>query len=320
MCTYFSQRLREMSESLKKTYDDDHLLLSPYNSRTPPLDQPHGIQAQFVSFGKSGEILQPQPTGDNELQNNMAVSINTNVLTSINKDNTEGMSQSGIAGNSKICDVDCSDEIVVLSTGQDTSPSANLSKLTNKDKTKNGKSFVSNKANKNSVTIPRTHKSQQDNIRQSIRVQDGNPAATLSRSYQHPPSHNCENRNNADNIVGNGVSMRRSSSVPCKRITVERGSTSSSDDSGFSPGSPNTSATLNVFNLEQAVRGMHLDGPSKTTKSTKDENKPGSESILHAGQDFNGHSTDIMPFVEEGGPNINEMSKTEENPATSLES
>ena len=35
------------------------------------------------------------------------------------------------------------------------------------------------------------------------------------------------------------VTMRRSSSVPCKRVSTTRGSTSSSDDSGFSPGSPN---------------------------------------------------------------------------------
>ena len=57
--------------------------------------------------------------------------------------------------------------------------------------------------------------------------------------------------------------MRRSSSVPCKRVTVERGSTSSSDDSGFSPGSPNTSAMLNGFTLEQAMRGMNLIGEDK---------------------------------------------------------
>ena len=47
--------------------------------------------------------------------------------------------------------------------------------------------------------------------------------------------------------------MRRSSSVPCKRTTIERGSTSSSDDSGFSPGSPNTSANINGVAVDQAL-------------------------------------------------------------------
>ena len=49
----------------------------------------------------------------------------------------------------------------------------------------------------------------------------------------------------AKNTSQPAVTLRRSSSVPCKSITAAtRGSTSSSDDSGFSTGSPNTSATV----------------------------------------------------------------------------
>ena len=65
----------------------------------------------------------------------------------------------------------------------------------------------------------------------------------------------CKNHSESSHSVGSThqhqnhlpVTMRRSSSVPCKPIT-DRGSTSSSD-SGFSPGSPNQNTSSSLSHL-----------------------------------------------------------------------
>ena len=110
----------------------------------------------------------------------------------------------------------------------------------------------------NSVTIPRTAKSQQQQQHHSDHpyLLDSQPNPVMSRSYHPSPTHKAHDgsaRTVFMNNEGNIVTMRRSSSVPCKRTTIERGSTSSSDDSGFSPGSPNTSANINGVAVDQAL-------------------------------------------------------------------
>ena len=123
-----------------------------------------------------------------------------------------------------------------------------------------------------SVTIPRIQKSKTQK-----KLNTSSASDALSRSYQHPNSLQVSNGTHDFSHQRSGVSMRRSSSVPCKRITAERGSTSSSDDSGFSPGSPNTSAMLTGFTLEQAVQNMHLNSSEGSNQVPKQEAQKSTE-------------------------------------------
>merc|ERR1719458_1318213 len=69
----------------------------------------------------------------------------------------------------------------------------------------------------NFVTIPRVQKPQNSRIRKSVPLYEGLASGSLSRSYQQTTSHT----NDTINLISTSgvpvVSMRRSSSVPCKR-------------------------------------------------------------------------------------------------------
>ena len=72
-------------------------------------------------------------------------------------------------------------------------------------------------------------------------------ALTIPRCKNHSESSHSVGSQHHQHQNQQPVTMRRSSSVPCKPIT-DRGSTSSSD-SGFSPGSPNQNTSSSLSHL-----------------------------------------------------------------------
>lgn len=174
----------------------------------------------------------------------------------------------------------------------------------------------------NCVTIPRTNKSQQNNGRHTMRLPGAQTNLSMSRSYQHSPTQNCEQRHNNGNNEGSSVTMRRSSSVPCKKVTIERGSTSSSDDSGFSPGSPNTSATLGVFSLEQAIvhrMNSEKNGTKATSNSVATEDKVPPMPDTEKSQDTDGESMETSLLLPESKLKDSEADNSNENSAQSTQ-
>ena len=255
---FFSQRLREMSESIKNTYGgDDHLNTSPAHiAIEAPLNQLSNDEDKYNLKLVCDEIQKFNLSTINEAQRGSLKQVCSNAYNSINKNENENTDACGKGNSSTTCDIVSNREIIETPSNNDHSKyEAHFKDAeTNKNGPFPGENIGS------SVTIPRIQKSQQSHVRKSMRINNGNTSTALSRSYQHSSSQSPDKSNGVNDFDRSGVSMRRSSSVPCKRITVERGSTSSSDDSGFSPGSPNTSAMLTGFNLENAVRGMHMDG------------------------------------------------------------
>ena len=226
-----SQRLREMSESIKQTYGDDRLTLSPNHIGLIPLSQiqNHSEDSYNINVKHEGDL-------------NVKSQVLSHDISSEMNENASDTSK-----RSDHCDISANEEAAKPTD------SSNIDKKS-KNTEKNKHFQCENQGH--SVTIPRAQKSQ---TRKQSNLNPSNASDALSRSYQHPNSLQFSKDNHNSSYQRSGVSMRRSSSVPCKRITAERGSTSSSDDSGFSPGSPNTSALLTGFSLEQAVQNMHLN-------------------------------------------------------------
>ena len=247
-----------------------------------------------------------------QLHSSNSNSIST--FANINQSLIEDIMPSSEANDSAPCDLYSLDKSVEAAA--DSNISVTQTKNVDRAKNTQGKSIGGNK--RASVTIPRTHKSQQHNVRQSFQGNGRNQATALSRSYQHPSDYSHDKANAIADNEGNCVLMRRSSSVPCKRANIERGSTSSSDDSGFSPGSPNTSATINVFNVEQAVKNMHLDVHNKhvENKKSNSEDTAGSGNPLSNANDINTHSTNDFPYDEEYTQSENELNKSDETATT----
>ena len=239
---YFSQRLREMSESIKQTYGDDRLIQSPNHIGIIPLSHIHSHSEDSYGNNLKSDETKMSTVMMNKKDNGQ----------SIESTNMEDMNKS-----SNLCD---------MTANQETAKPIDDSNTETKSKPIEKNKHLQGENQGYSVTIPRVQKSHQSHTRKQNKLNSSCASDALSRSYQHPNTLQISNESPNSSFDRSGVSMRRSSSVPCKRITVERGSTSSSDDSGFSPGSPNTTAMMTGFSLEQAVQNMHLNtNPSKVT-------------------------------------------------------
>lgn len=243
-----------MSESIKQTYGDDRLNRSPNHIGIIPLSQIDNNFADVYDINlKRNEDQNVLSAGSNKGQHISSEICNVLENNQITKEeNIRTLNES-----SDVRDISANEDAAKMI---DNSKPESTSKSTDKNKHLPGENLAY------SVTIPRIQKSHHPHARKHTKLNATNAADALSRSYQHPNNLLTSKGNPSSPYERNGVSMRRSSSVPCKRITVERGSTSSSDDSGFSPGSPNTSAMLAGLSLEQAVQGMHLN--SSTTEES----------------------------------------------------
>ena len=267
----FSQRLREMSESLKNTYGDDNLNKSPHHILFSPLYH-IDIDQEKSSLNVEPDKIQKidSPTTNKVISGGSILgSFNTNTSTSVVKNKNEDTIAYIDKNSFDVCDTGANQATIESLAHRDNLESVFKANDADNSKTR---SFPG-ETKGSSVTIPRIQKPHQSNIRKSMRIHDANVSSVLSRSYQQPSSLDYDRNNPISNFERHGVSMRRSSSVPCKRITVERGSSSSSDDSGFSPGSPNTSALLANINLEQAVKSINLNGGHEIVKTSNVPNK-----------------------------------------------
>ena len=242
-----------MSESIKQTYGDDRLVLSPNHIGHIPMSQIHNNSEDRYDINlkpkEDQRILSPESSKGQNMSLEMY-----NALENIEITKQENIV---IHENSNVRDI---------SANQDAAKIVDNSNLESKSKSIDKSKHLPGDNLGYSVTIPRIQKSHHSHARKHHKTNASNASDALSRSYQHRGNLQISKGNQSSAYERNGVSMRRSSSVPCKRITVERGSTSSSDDSGFSPGSPNTSAMLTGISLEQAVQGMHLN--SNTTEKS----------------------------------------------------
>ena len=250
----YSQRLREMSESLKITYGDENLSISPQQTSSPSsMLADSSIDNQRVGIS---QVETTRSRSTNQCESLLIKSSkNCDALPSddINQ-NIDTESANNTINNEATSDIHSTAEIRSIKQLQNCS--LNPKMQTNEVKNVSG----GNKGN--FVTIPRVQKPQNSRIRKSVPLYEGLASGSLSRSYQQPTCHTNDTGNSISDSGAPGVSMRRSSSVPCKRTSEERGSTSSSDDSGFSPGSPNTSTALASFNIEQAIQESRLSGQS----------------------------------------------------------
>lgn len=257
-----SQRLREMSESIKNTYGgDDHLNKSPAHIvLEPPINQVCNSEDKTYNSKLQCDAMQDfNLSSINDAQFGSLTPVCSKAYTSINLNDSDDIEVHEKAVCSTTCDIVGNQKTIDTQSDNDQSQCGVKCKDT--ETSKNGHLPGENIGS--SVTIPRIQKSQQSHVRKSMRINNGITSTSLSRSYQHSSSQSPDKTNGVSDFERSGVSMRRSSSVPCKRIAVERGSTSSSDDSGFSPGSPNNSAMIPGFNLEHNMRGMHINGENK---------------------------------------------------------
>ena len=240
-----------MSESLKITYGDENVSISPQQASSPSMMLPDAsLDNQRVG------ISQVETTRSQSASHCESLLIKSSKNRDASSDNLNQNDDTESVNNAKrnmaTSDMSPNDKMSSGKELQNCSLTPNIQ--TNESKNPSG----GNKGN--FVTIPRVQKPQNSRIRKSVPLYEGLASGSLSRSYQQPTCQTNEAGNSISTSGAPGVSMRRSSSVPCKRTSEERGSTSSSDDSGFSPGSPNTSTALASFNIEQAIQESRLSG------------------------------------------------------------
>ena len=174
-----------MSESLQKTYEDDPFVLSSNNTFTSSFKHPQVIQSQHLTTEEAKDKNIHEPTGEEEMQLRSSNANSISTFANIDKNLIEDTMQSSETNDSAPCDRYSLDKSVEAAA--DSNISVTQTKNVDRTSYKQGKSIGGNK--RSSVTIPRTHKSQQHNIRQSFQGNGRNQATALSRSYQHPSNY-----------------------------------------------------------------------------------------------------------------------------------
>ena len=241
-----------MSESLNITYGDENLTISPQQASSPSMmSADASLDNQRVGISQLETTRSRSASHCERLSTKFSKNCDDSSSENINQnDDTE--SANNAKSNMTTSDMRPIDKMSSDKELPNCSLTPNIQ--TNESKTLSGGSKG------NFVTIPRVQKPQNSRIRKSVPLYEGLQSGSLSRSYQQTTCHKNDTGNSISTSGAPGVSMRRSSSVPCKRTSEERGSTSSSDDSGFSPGSPHTSTVLASFNIEQAIQESRLSG------------------------------------------------------------